>query len=98
MRAQLRLLSRRYCHLCEEMLEALKRLGTEHAFDIEVLDVDEHPELLARFDELVPVLLADSRELCHYHLDVDAVLDYLRRAGFSSDASRIESRPVTQEI
>ncbi len=72
--------SRSYCHLCEDMLSALDALRDEHVFDVEVIDVDADPVLEARFDELVPVLEADGRELCHYHLDAQAVRAYL--AGF----------------
>ena len=66
------LYSRSYCHLCEDMLQAL--LGLQQPgerFDVQVIDVDADPQLLARFDELVPVLFGDPAgpELCHYFLD-----------------------------
>lgn len=76
----LRLVGRRYCHLCDDMLIALQRLPEIARWEIEVIDVDEQPELLARFDEWVPVLLSVSGEpLCHYHLDVTKVRQYLGR-------------------
>ena len=78
--AQLTLYSRTYCHLCDDMLAALESLRGEHDFDVRVLDVDADPVLEAKFDERVPVLEADGRELCHYHLDEQAVRAYL--AGF----------------
>ena len=70
------------------MLAALEALRGESgefpgSFDIRVVDVDADPQLVARYDELVPVLVAgasgnaDARELCHYHLDVAAVRAYL---------------------
>jgi len=72
------LYSRSYCHLCQDMLDALQRLQTpEQPFTVEVIDIDESGDaaLLARFDELVPVLFADlsQPELCHYFLDEAAV-------------------------
>jgi len=66
------LYSRSYCHLCQDMLDALLRLQTpQQPFTVDVIDVDADPALVARFDELVPVLFADlsQPELCHYHLD-----------------------------
>ena len=75
--ARLTLVSRRYCHLCEEMEAALQALAEAFAFEVEVLDVDASPELEALYDERVPVLLAEGRELCHYFLDVRKVRDYL---------------------
>ncbi len=65
--APLTLLIRAYCHLCDEMRSAL----AVHAAGVPVdeLDVDADPALEARWGALVPVLLADGRELCHYRLD-----------------------------
>lgn len=74
------LYSRGYCHLCEDMLAALRAMETPvQPFAITVLDVDADPALVARFDELVPVLYGDpdQPELCHYFLDRAAVLAYL---------------------
>lgn len=72
------LYSRSYCHLCQDMFDALQRLRTpEKPFTVEVIDIDalSDPSLLARFDELVPVLFGDlaQPELCHYFLDDAAV-------------------------
>jgi len=74
---QLTLLSRSWCHLCDDMLAALKPLQEEFEFGVSVIDIDERPELEAQYGEWVPVLLADSVELCHYHLDSAAVRAYL---------------------
>lgn len=66
------LYSRSYCHLCEDMLHALLALqGPGERFDVAIIDVDADPALVARFDELVPVLYGDpaGAELCHYFLD-----------------------------
>ncbi len=74
------LYSRSWCHLCEDMLAALRALEPPgQPFDVAVLDVDADPALLASFDELVPVLYGDpdGPELCHYFLDEAAVRAYL---------------------
>jgi len=70
---RLTLLSRAYCHLCEDMHSALQRLQGRFAFEVEVVDVDSRPELEARWGDKVPVLLDGEIELCHYHLDVGAL-------------------------
>jgi hypothetical protein len=80
------LYSRGYCHLCQDMLEALLRLQTpQRPFTVQVIDIDHaaDPTLLARFDELVPVLFADPAgpELCHYFLDQAKVQELLDKAG-----------------
>ncbi|HEY0491267.1 MAG TPA: glutaredoxin family protein [Telluria sp.] len=74
------LYSRSYCHLCDDMLHALNAMqGDSLRFDVEVIDVDADEALVARFDELVPVLYGDlsQPELCHYFLDEDAVRAYI---------------------
>ncbi|MBK9019431.1 MAG: glutaredoxin family protein [Sulfuritalea sp.] len=63
------------------MLSALESLrgeaGIPH-FEIEVIDVDADPELEAKYNELVPVLVdGEGRELCHYFLDAAKVREYL---------------------
>lgn len=58
---------------------ALRSLADELGINIEVLDVDADPELEALYDELVPVLLHDGDELCHYFLEVAKVRDYLSK-------------------
>lgn len=77
------LYSRSYCHLCEDMLAALQALAPPgQPFEVDVIDVDADPALVARFDELVPVLFGrlDEPKLCHYFLDEAAVRACLERA------------------
>jgi hypothetical protein len=68
------LYSRSYCHLCDDMLEALKQCALPQPFQIEVVDVDLDESLVALYDELVPVLVGSRNgnapvEICHYFLD-----------------------------
>lgn len=74
------LYSRGYCHLCEDMLDALNALQSASLrFAVDVVDVDADEALVARFDELVPVLYGDlaGPALCHYFLDPAAVHAYI---------------------
>ena len=64
------------------MREALALLVDGFTIDLKIVDVDADTDLLAKYDELVPVLLdAQGLELCHYHLDSVKVLEYLGRFG-----------------
>ena len=71
--------SRAYCHLCDDMIAALRNLQGRFVFDIKVVDVDSDAALEARYGERVPVVEADGRELCHYFLDEAAVTDFLSK-------------------
>ena len=77
MAIELTLLSRSYCHLCHDMGEALAPLLAEFGASVRVVDVDADPELEARYDELVPVLLHGESELCHHFLDAAKTREYL---------------------
>ena len=72
-RPRLTVLSRSYCHLCEELLAALKQYQGRYDFDIQVVDVDSDPALEEKWGDKVPVVLDGPIEVCRYHLDADAV-------------------------
>ncbi len=84
----LTLYSRSYCHLCQDMFDALQELCEQlnAAFildKVQVIDVDTDPALVAQYDEKVPVLVAHENgvleELCHYHLDTRTVSLFLTK-------------------
>lgn len=77
MEIELKLISRSYCHLCHDMEVALAPLLQEFSASLKVLDVDAAPDLEAKYDELVPVLLHGETELCHYFLDAEKTRNYL---------------------
>lgn len=74
---ELTLMSRGYCHLCHDMEVALAPLAEEFGAAVVVVDVDADPDLEAKYDELVPVLLHGDTELCHYFLDEAKTREYL---------------------
>ena len=81
---KLTLLSRAYCHLCDEMLAAVQPIAHAHGASLEVIDVDAfgNASLDALWGDLVPALFAggpgDGALLCHYHLDAARVANALR--------------------
>lgn len=79
MRPTLTVLSRVYCHLCDDLIGQLKQFQSRYDFDIRVVDVDRHPELEEKWGEKVPVLLDGDLEICHYFLDVAALEARLAR-------------------
>jgi len=79
---QFTLYSRSYCHLCDDLLDALQQFNGNYAYKVEVIDVDLDENLVAQYDELVPVLMGrkddgDLVKLCHYFLDVAKVRAFL---------------------
>ena len=75
------LYSRSYCHLCDDLLAALRKLVGDE-INVNVIDIDLDAELVQRYDELVPVLIGSrvgqpDQQLCHYFLDENAVKGFL---------------------
>ena len=69
----LKLYGRAWCHLCEDLRAELEPIAAEFGVAIEWIDIDTDPALEALYDELVPVLVLDGVELCHYRLDESRV-------------------------
>ena len=71
--AVLTLLSRAYCHLCDEMRDAVHPVAQAHGAAVVEVDVDAYPDLEGEYGERVPVLLlgapADGVVLCQYRFD-----------------------------
>ena len=74
---------REECHLCQNMILALKNLQEQVSFDFQVIDIDSSPELVALYGEKIPVLVSltnhQEQEICHYFLDLAAFDDYLAK-------------------
>ena len=85
----LTLLTRAYCHLCDEMLDALRPIAVANAASIAVVDVDADPALEAAYGDHVPVLFAgnpaDGRELCRHRFDRARVAAALAVSGPLAD-------------
>jgi thiol-disulfide isomerase/thioredoxin len=78
----LTLYGRVYCSLCQHMLQHLQAAVEQGLVSVRFVDVDEDEALIARYDELVPVLVDEQgEELCHWHFDDAAFSAYLARMG-----------------
>jgi hypothetical protein len=59
------------------MRDAVAPIALRYDIAVVEIDIDAHRELETAFGERVPVLLLgaplDGIELCHFHLDADAV-------------------------
>jgi hypothetical protein len=85
-----RLLTRRDCHLCDQAMEVL--LDFQDALPpIEVVDIDEDPELVRQFGESIPVVEIDGR--VRFRGIVSAEL-----LGRLIEAAELESRTRLSEL
>lgn len=77
---KLTLFGRPACHLCGDMLLQLQALqDAGKVFDVDYVDIDTRKELQALYGQRIPVLVdaKTGHEICHYHLDKDALLAVL---------------------
>jgi glutaredoxin len=83
--------SRQGCHLCEQALDRLRRLGNELTFELRVVDVDAEPALAERYGATAPVVAVDGVEVSAGRLDRAAVRRALRQAGALTVDSTVDS-------
>ncbi|MEN8204418.1 MAG: glutaredoxin family protein [Pseudomonadota bacterium] len=81
---QLTVYTRRGCHLCSDMMQALERLRPELGFQLLGVDIDSDPELRRRYDTRVPVLAAGEVEICYYFLEEACLREHLQLSPRSS--------------
>ena len=77
---RLRLYSRPGCHLCDVMLQELESLAYKNRISIEVLNIDNDPDLYGKYALRIPVLTLseNDRVLCEQFLDRKIIEQILR--------------------
>jgi glutaredoxin len=61
--------SRHGCHLCEDAVKTLEGMREELAFDIEVIYIDDSPELEKLYGTEVPVIHINGEHHDFYRVD-----------------------------
>ncbi len=77
-RLALTLYTRVGCHLCDDMKQQLNILQQQYEFSLNLVDVDADSYLRLRYGERIPVLAIGEREICHYHLNNELLMECLR--------------------
>ena len=70
--------SREGCHLCEIMLNDLKKWQKKYNFDISVIDIDADIDTQKKYAARVPVLVSGDIELCEYHLAENTLISHFQ--------------------
>jgi glutaredoxin len=72
--------SRPGCHLCEEAKRQIAPLLTEFGSRCMEINIDQDPELRARYDYDVPVIFIGARKAAKHRVDLDQFRRQLREA------------------
>jgi len=75
---QIQLLVREGCHLCHAARATVAEVTGRLNMEFSELDIDQHPELLAKHHEEVPVLLIDGAVRDFWHIDAQRLERLLR--------------------
>jgi glutaredoxin len=59
------------CHLCADAIETIRDVSEAVSVDVtlDLIDVDDHPELQAEYGDRVPYVLLDGRPAFKYRVD-----------------------------
>jgi glutaredoxin len=76
-RVRVVLYSKPGCHLCEEMKEEMNRAGCSELYELEEVNIEDDPDLSARYRYEIPVLRINGVEAFRYHLRADEFRNYL---------------------
>lgn len=57
------------CHLCADAREALERVQKGQPFELEEINIEDEPGLLADYGEQIPVVLLNGTFLFEYAVD-----------------------------
>lgn len=71
--------SRQDCCLCDEALREIEAARASIPFALRVVDVDQDPELVARYGHEVPVIEIDGRKAFKYRVTSRELVRRLRR-------------------
>jgi hypothetical protein len=62
------------CCLCDEALEVIGKVRSEHPFELEKVNIEADPRLSARYGERIPVVLVDGVEKFVYRVDEETLM------------------------
>ena len=74
---------RQGCHLCEQMAVSLSQQQTKHQatvkFDIKIVDIDDDPVLLQKYNIDVPVVMYQNEVIFYHFFDADEFENTLKK-------------------
>ena len=80
----IKLYSRRDCHLCDVAKGRIQSAGRRVPFRLEIVDIDGDPELVARYNDRVPVVHVNGEEVFAYRVNERALVRKLKSLSNSS--------------
>jgi glutaredoxin len=79
MKTRVTIYSRPECHLCHEAEEIISHAVCRDEFEIAVINIDEHPELLEQFKNDIPVVFINGIKAFKQRVDPKDFCRKIRR-------------------
>jgi hypothetical protein len=71
------LYTRKGCGLCDEAAVELRRLRAKLGFDLIEFDIDDHPDVEESYNDIIPVVIADGREIARAPFAAETLAELL---------------------
>ncbi len=75
----LKVYSKKNCHLCDIAKEQLLKLQRELMFSITEVDIEKDSEAFEKYKYLIPVVEIDGRIISTYRINEDELKDLIRK-------------------
>jgi glutaredoxin len=72
------LYTRNGCHLCAQARKVIERARQRVEFELAVVDIDIDAALRSRYNDDIPVIALEGRDLFRWSVDEDALVDRVR--------------------
>jgi len=70
--------SKKGCHMCEDVVKSLDLLSSRHDFELKVLDINDDPKLHDAYWLTIPAVLIDGKDVFDAR-DMSPRFDYGRK-------------------
>jgi glutaredoxin len=65
------------CHLCEQMKAQIELAGCSELYQLEVVNIEDDPVLLSKYQYEIPVLVINGVEVFRYRVRAEEFKNYL---------------------
>jgi glutaredoxin len=78
---KIRILSKPDCHLCDEAKETIERVTKRLPIEIEVVNIQNDPQLFDQYRYDIPVIFLDDRKIFKHRVDKEKLKKILGLSG-----------------
>ena len=76
---EIKIYSKPYCHLCDEMKIVLENVRKDHEFELIEINIETDESLFEKYKELIPLLFVNGKKFAKYRIDKNKLLAKLYR-------------------